>query len=288
MDWFVLALISVTTLSISNLLQRALMREETSDFVAYATVFQLFSGVLVLLYALASGFVLPPMEKLPLNFLFVALFWGGGTLFLFKSLKTTEVSEVAILLTTRTLWVIPVAFLFLGETYDLRKAMGALLVVASVLLITQQKGRFEFHKGSVFALVASCLYGFALANDTFIIRSLNPEIASYTSMAFLLPGIAILVGSSVLTPKALLTAKSLLALNTLRKMVVLSIVHTASAVTFYLALQRGGNISQLTPIGQSSIILTVLLAAAFLGERAHLLKKLISAVIVSVGVLLLK
>jgi len=51
---------------------------------------------------------------------------------------------------------------------------------------------------------------------------------------------------------------------------------------------KGANITQLSPIGRASIIITVILSALFFGERKQLARKVISAVLVSIGVLLLR
>lgn len=71
-------------------------------------------------------------------------------------------------------------------------------------------------------------------------------------------------------------------------MLFLTIFYSAQAVAYYLALQVGANASQLAPIYKSNIILTVLLAVIFLKEKENLTRKLSSAALVTIGVLMIK
>lgn len=64
MYWLNLAFISVFTLSVSNILQRALLKDQKSNSISYALVFQFICALLVFTFALIQGFVLPPIAEL--------------------------------------------------------------------------------------------------------------------------------------------------------------------------------------------------------------------------------
>lgn len=70
-------------------------------------------------------------------------------------------------------------------------------------------------------------------------------------------------------------------------MLILDICYGAAAIFFYTAIEKGANASQITPILQATVIITVILAAIFLKERDHLVKKFICAVLVTIGVILI-
>jgi len=55
------------------------------------------------------------------------------------------------------------------------------------------------------------------------------------------------------------------------------------AVTYYLALESGAMASQMAILFKTEIILTIILAAVFLHERSHLLRKFVATVLVLVG-----
>lgn len=286
MTWFVFALISIVTLSISRILQRVLMKDEKSDNVTYSIVFQLLCAFLLLIFAFFTGFKLPPIQEYSFNFIVLTIGYAAATVFLFKALKTTFVSEVTILMTSSSLWTIIVAFIFLKESFDIQKAIGTFLIISSIILIAKQKKEIKkyINKGALFALLSAFFFGITMVNDGYIINQAKPDINSYTAIAFLFPGIALLL----LNLKSLPKIKHFTKPKKFTNMLFLSIAHSISAITFYFAYKYGGTASQLSPISQSSIIVTTILAVLFLKERQNLIEKIIAAILVSIGVILLK
>jgi len=281
MEWFVFAMISVGTLAVSNLLQRVLMKDKESDPIAYGLAFQWICATLVGIYAFWNGFVVPPIRELPLNFVLMALLYGFSTILILKALKTIEASEATILASSRAVWTILVALIFLGETFSIIKLIGTLLIFIAIFLVSYEK-RLSLKIGSFYVLAYALLFGVAVANDTYIIR--QADVPSYLTMAFLLPGFVILAYN----PSVIKKMKIFLKNDILMKMILLAIFYSISAIAFYLAYQSGGNVSQIAPINQSVVIVTVILAAIFLKERKHLIRKIIAAFFVSIGVLLLR
>lgn len=282
MSWVVLALLSVFLFSISSLLQRVLMKDEQSNAHAYSIVFQILLGVIVGLVAIAKGFVMPPIAQFPVNFLLVAVLYGLGTLFVFNAFKYIEASEVTIITSTRTIITIISAIFLLGEVFDLQKAVGTLLILFSAYLITKKKRRFKVNKGVLYALGMAVCYGLAITNDTFLLKYV--DVFSFLTVASLLPGFFLIA----VKPKALLELGQFLKPKVLAKMLILTLFYAGGAALFYFAIIIGAGASQITPISQSAVIVTVILAAIFLNERDYLLKKLVSAILVTIGVLLIK
>jgi len=282
MNWFLLSIISVITLAVSNLLQRVLMKDEKSNVVAYSLAFQLTCAVLIGVFAFARGFVMPPIQELWLNFVLITVLYAAGTLFLFRALQNIEASEATIITSSRALWTIVVALIFLGESFDFLKTLGVVLVLGSVVLVSLKREAVRFNKGIFYALSSAFCYGVAFATDTFILR--QSDALSYTTLAFLFPGLFILA----IRPKILAQMKPLLSTSILSKMVLLGLFYSTSAITIYLAYQQGGAASQLAPINQSVAILTVLLAVIFLGERNQLWQKFTGAIMATAGILLLR
>lgn len=283
MNWLFLAILSAFLVALSSLLQRALMKEQKSDPFAYGLVFQLTAATFAFIVAFLFGFVIPPLNELAPNLIITTLFYAAFTIFLLKAFQTEEASKVTILTSTNSLWTILVALFFLGESFSISKALGTLLILAAVVLISYKRGmRFELTRGNIYALLAAFFFGVAFANDAFILR--KAEALSYTAISFTLPSLAILAWN----PKLITKMKVFFNPSTLGKMMTMSVFYSSSAITIYLAYQHGGTATQLAPISVSRIIITVFLAAIFLGERGFLLRKLFGASLVSIGILLLK
>jgi len=282
MSWIYFILISILTSSIAGLLQRILMKNDKSHAAAYASVFQLLGGLIILIAALINGFVLPPISTYPINFVIMVLLYTGSTFFLFKALQTTEASIATILGSISSIWTIIIAILFLGESLNLSQFTGIILILLAVLLITASKNKFQINQGVLYLFAYAACLGLGIANDAFILK--HAEIFSYTALAWLFPALARLI----IQPRAVYYMKPLLKPSYLIKMIILVCFAATSSVTFYLAYKSGGPISILSPMLSSAMILTVIFGALFIGERDRLIRKLIAGVIAVVGILLIR
>lgn len=281
MNWFAWAAFSVVTTAVANLLQRAIMRKNDSDAFGTAIIFQFATAILTGIFAMWNGFVLPPIGEYFWNFPAATLLWGLGSLSLFKANQLLESSEIAIISSLGVVVTIVSSLLFLGESFNIAKTVGTVLILSSIFLVTEKKEKFSFKKGTVYALVTALFYGLAVTNDAFILRTY--DAVSYTSVISFLPGVLLLA----LRPRAITTFRRLKDMKFTKNMTSLAIFYSAQAVAYYLALHVGANASQLAPIYKSNIILTVLLAIVFLKEKERITLKLFSAALVTAGVLLI-
>lgn len=88
MPWQVLALISVTFASVSNIINRLLMKDDESDPVGYGIIFQFglfsFSLILTLIFGKLQ---LPNGNEILLRFLISTILWTLFTVFSFSAMK---------------------------------------------------------------------------------------------------------------------------------------------------------------------------------------------------------
>lgn len=283
MTWLFFAIASVVAVSISNILQRVLMKEEDSDPASYSIAFQFICTVIVGAYALWRGFVMPPPSGLYLNFILGGVLYGVGVLFLFKALQTLESSEEVVITSSRVLITIITAILFLGESFSFQKGIGTVLILAAVILVSVTKSKFVFDRGVIYALAMALCFGLAVTNDAFILGN-GVDAVSYTAIMFLLPGIVLLIAR----PRALTRMGHFLQPKVLRRMLLMCAFYSVAAVSFFIAIEKGADASQIAPINQAQVVMTVLLAAIILKERDYLFRKLLAAMMVLAGVLLIK
>lgn len=279
MSWQILLAISVITYSVSVLLQRLLLRNNKVDPVAFSIVFQLFTGVLVLMYALLRGFSFPNLVPLLPNLALMIVLYGAANILIFKALKVVEASEFAIIFAIRSLWTILAAVLFLGESFSSKQFLGTGFILSSVALVSWQKG-LKLSRGTLISLVAALVSGLAFANDAFVVR--NFDVPSYLVIAFFLPALAVWAVNPTSTSKL----KSMLTKDFLYKLGLLGIIYAVSAVTIFSAYQVGRNAAQIAPLNQTATIVTVVLAIIFLKEKTQLARKIIGAIVSFVGVVL--
>ncbi len=281
MNWFSLTLLSVFIVSIANILQRILMKDDKSNPYSYAIIFHLLLGVINLVFAMIHGFQPLPLNANLIGFMLAVVLWGIGTIFLFKALQLLESSEVTILTSIRALVTIVASMLFLHESFNGQKVLGTIIILASIFLVTNfKKGAKFFNKGVVYSLAMAFFYGLAVVVDVFNLKNYEP--ISYIAIGNFMIGFILLL----IYPKALKQWRDFVKPEFLKKMMPLGILSSVQGIAYVFALTKGPA-SQIAPISQAQVIVTVLLAVIVLKERTNLFRKIIAAFLVMFGVILL-
>lgn len=281
MDWLLLTLLSVFVVSIANILQKVLMKDEKSDPYSYALVFQFLIAILSLPIAMVQGFQIPIINSNLVFLVIAAALWGGTAVFLFKALQVMEASEVTILSSIRVVITIIASILFLQESFNVLNVLGTILILVSILLVTNLNKGIKFNKGIFYTLVMALFSGLAIVADGF--NTKNYDAASYSTIVNFLTATILLI----IYPKVLKQWNNYTKPNFLKMMLPLAVFSTIQGLAYLMALAVGGNTSQVGTIRQASIIVTVILAVIFLKERDYLGRKLIAAILVTCGVVLL-
>jgi uncharacterized membrane protein len=279
MPWIFFAIVSILTMSVASLLTRVLMKDDKSDAVAYAIIFQFLMTLIVAVFAFWNGFH-PPPTQYGWNFAFSGILYGIASICMFQSMKYLEASEAVILSASGTIITIIASILFLHEIFTPVKILGTILILIAMIFVNQVK-KLIFNKGTLYAFISIALSSIAVVNDAFILKTYNA--LSYSAIMTFLPGFVILL----FQPSAICRFRGIILGKNFRTMVILAIFYGIQVITYYSALALGAGASQMGPIFKANIILTVLLAAVFLRERDYLLTKCLSAVLVTAGVLLL-
>jgi len=280
MNWQILLAISIFATVGAILLQRILLKDNKSNPILYSIVFQLLAGFFIGIFAILNGFKTPNFQGVLPNFILMPVLWAFSNIFIFKSLKIIEASEFTIFYSSRAFWTILASVLFLQESFSLKQVLGALLIVASIILVSWKFKHLAIGKGQIYALIGAMMFGLGLANDSFIVA--NNDVPSYFSFAFILPAIAILM----IYPTSVKNINFFLNINIILKVSLFSLFAAISAITYFLAYQLGHNAAQLASINQISTILTVILAMFILKERSDFLRKIFAASISVLGVIL--
>jgi drug/metabolite transporter (DMT)-like permease len=281
LNWQLLVFISVVTNSVSVLLQKIILKDDKTDSVAFSIVFQIFTGLLILIYSLVRGFSVPDLIPLLPNLVLMTILYGAGNIFIFKALKTSEASQFTIIFATRTIWSIVAAIIFLGEGFTIKQLIGTGLILSSIVLVAW-KDKLRLGKGSLLSLGAAAFFGLAFANDALIVR--NFDVPSYMAIAFIVPALAVWA----IFPQSTEKMKPMFNKEFLKKLGILGVFYAISALTIFFAYQIGRNAVQIAPLNQTSMILTVILAIIFLKEKSQLTRKLVGVILSFIGILLLR
>lgn len=280
MSWQLLVAISVITFSISVLLQRTLMHEDKSDPIAYVIVFQASVGLIILAYALFFGFEMPHFRTLWFPALSSSVLYGIAHVAYAKTLQIVEASVFSVLAATRTFWIMLFGVLLFQDYIGPLQILGSLLIFLSICLLAERRNGFKFGRGIALGLLTGMLLGFAVVGWVYVGK--YTDAASWTALSFLSTSLLVLIGR----PRAVKHIKPFFQGKTFQRIALLGTLFAISSVTLLEAFKTG-SVSLIAPLHATTIIVTVLLAIAFLGERTRLRWKTAAAMVCFMGVLLI-
>ncbi|MFH2085730.1 MAG: DMT family transporter [bacterium] len=283
MSWFFLVTISVIFYSLSTIVQRKMMAQDKSDPVASMIIFQFVVTIILFFYTLLFGTGWPEIMKvwpfLLLNGALVAI----ASLSMFQATKYTQAGEYTIISTFSAFINLFVVTLFLHETLTISKIFGTILIVLSIFIITGfAKNKITWHKGHLYTLLSATAFGAVFASESYVASQIG--VTQDLLIAFFLPGLFVLM----FKPKALSQIKSLLNRDYLSKIMSYSLLYLLGAVTIFAAYTHGGDAGKIYGISNSSVIVTVILAAIFLGEKDRPIRKFLATIAAFGGILLLR
>lgn len=278
--WLWFALISLSTMSIAALFQRLAMREDSSDPITSSIIFQILLSLISATVGIVMGFHLPELRLLP-YFILSGILYAAGTYCFFRAAKLIEASEISIITGVGTIVPILVSFVVLSERFSLLQWIGAGIVIASIIFTQYEKRHVHFNTGVLYALGGTIGYGIAVVFDGLILRSY--DTFSYIPIISLIPGLLLMM---VFPKKLAKLMKDVKRISS--NLWIYSILYVIGAEMFYFAVKQGAMVSQLTTIMRASIIITVAMAIVFLGERSKLWKKLVGALLTTLGIMLLR
>ena len=281
MNWLILTLLSVAFSSVASILQRVLMKDDKSNPYSYAVIFHLLLGCLTLVIGLIRGSNFSLFCGNLFLLLLSGALWGICQVFLFKALQLVEASELTIVSGLRVVVTIVTSLVFLNQVFTGWNVLGTILMITATLFVVNLKKGFTLHQGLLYTLAMAFFGGLAIVADSANVQ--HYDVLAYSTYSNFLSGFFILA----FYPKALQQWRQVVQPRFLGRMLPLAIFSATQGVLYLLALAYGGNTAQVGTIRQASVIVTVLLAIIFLKERGNLGRKLIAAVLVTAGVVLL-
>lgn len=281
MNWQFLTILSVFLFSFCILLQRIVLKHKNISPITLAIFFQFAVAAIIAIYAaLTNTLQFPNMLPLLPNLIIMTIFYGLGNVLLFKAIEKAQISLVAILFSTRAIFAVFLSTLILHEVFTINQIIGALLVLAGIVIVNLHGIKLQFGKGELYALIAALCFGAAFINDKILLNtfSVNP----YLVLNFLFPALA----TAIIYPKFFMQGKTLLTKSIRLPFLLQCAIFSISVVALFTAIQIAPNVSQVAVINVTNVIVTVLLAVIFLKERNSMGKKILGALLAFMGLLL--
>jgi len=159
MEWFVLALIASVLWAVTDVLDKYILTEHIRNPISYQ--------LLLLFTEVPIPFLL--LALMPISFCFpwsalsmlAGLILCSSFLLYYRAMAVEEASRVISLLYVGPIFVLPLAFMFLGESLGISQYLGVVLLVSSTVLVSYRKV-----KGKKSSAISPAL-GFMLTFDLF-------------------------------------------------------------------------------------------------------------------------
>lgn len=280
MPWYIFVIMSVFFGAISTVLTRSIVSKEKSDPISFAIFFQIIAGLVVALFAIYKGVNTIGFNLIYLNLILMVFLYAFSNFFKFKALKQTDASKFVVIFQAHMIIPVIFAIIILGEKFNIWQGAGALLILAGATIVTDGKINFKKEKGEVYSVITTILFGLAIANDFFILKKVDPY--TFTALSLLAPAILL----SAIYPKPFKNTINILKGKDGLKSLIAGAFFGLMVLTVYIAYKVGHNAATISPLSQTSTIITIILGIIFLGERENLSKKLIGGILSIIGVIL--
>ena len=192
-----------------------------------------------------------------------------------------EASTFSIIRQLSTVFMIFAGLIFLKEPFILNKFIGAILIIVSNILIFYKKGEGKLNKYIILGIISNICYTIALFLDVNISDNFN--LSFYVATTLSIPAILILIFERV----KLSDIKNELK-NGNKKAIIITGITWALSIVMQLRAYQLGEVSIVAPLCSLAVILNVIIGYFFQKEKENLPKKIIAAILIIFGILLIK
>ena len=195
--------------------------------------------------------------------------------------KGLEASTINIINQLSVVFMTISGFLFFKEKFIIKKFIGALLILASNILIFFHRKETRINKYVIIGIIANICFTIALFLDVNISEQFN--LAIYVFLSLAIPGIIIIIFERI----KLKDLKKELSNRNNKKAIVVTATSTALVSILQLRAYQLGSVSIIAPLCSLTVILNVIAGYIFHKEKDNISKKIIAAFLILVGIILL-
>lgn len=192
-----------------------------------------------------------------------------------------EASTFSIIKQISTVFMILAGLLFFKEPFVWKKIIGACLIIISNILIFYKKGKQKLDKYVFLGIISNLAVSVALFLDVSISDQFN--LAFYSALTLLIPALFIAIAERI---KLSDIKQEFLQGN--KKVLLMTSLCWGGMIVVQLRAYQLGDVSLVAPLCTLTVIGNLIIGYIFLKERDNMLKKLLAAILIVIGVFLIK
>lgn len=201
-------------------------------------------------------------------------------LLIFKSTNFLEPSVQGIITKFRLVWVFIFGLIFLGEHFSVMKLVGTVLTILAGLLLVKKFKKVQSTQGIVLAFISTIFYAVIIVFYKYLFTEFNSS--SLTFFIFFIPAVI----NVFIMPNSLKRITKMMQESKLSVILACALGAFAN-LTMNYALTLG-EASKVLVIIEAFLIITLVGEHIFLKEKDHLITKIIAAIIVVAGAILIR
>ncbi|MCX6767224.1 MAG: DMT family transporter [Candidatus Micrarchaeota archaeon] len=283
MEWFFLAVLTAAMMGAATVINRFALRRD-GDHLAFALAFHFFA-VLFFIPLFAIEWAFPSAPEAWLLALVASVLWAAVGIVGFQAYRYAEVTLKTPVGRSKVLWVLLFSALLLGEAVTAAKVAGILLVFVGVMIVAfkprLKHGGFG-DLGVKLTLLSAFIAGMVYVVDKAAMAYFQPGL--YGFLQYLLPMLWI----GLVVPKPVQRAKKLLLAKGTGWLVAASAFLAAAWTWMLFRTYQLADVSAVAPVLELSVVVAAGGGILFLGERKDVKRRLLGAVLVVAGALLMK
>jgi drug/metabolite transporter (DMT)-like permease len=195
--------------------------------------------------------------------------------------KGLEASTFSMIRQLSTVFMIFAGVLFFKDPFVINKFIGAILIVLSNFIIFYQKVEYKNKKYIILGIVSNLFFTLAMFFNVNISDNFN--LPFYVAITLGLPAILIFIFERIKFSDIKTEFK-----NGNKKAMLITSVTWALGSMLQLRAYQLGNVSIVAPLCALTVILNVIAGYFLLKEKNHMLKKVIAAILIILGIILIK
>ena len=223
-----------------------------------------------------------PTDIRPYIFLLVAcVFYAINDRINTTTRKGLEVSTHSMLSQLSTVFIITWGIIIFKEPIVIKKIIGALLIIVGNIFVLYKKGKFEFNKYVLLSILCNIAFSIAISIDVGISDQFNLPL--YVAITLLVPSILVFLFNKVKVSDVIEEYKT-----GNKKAIFVIVISWGFMIIEMIRSYQFGSVTTIAPIAAITTILNVFVAYFVQKEKDSMLKKVIAAIIVILGIILIK
>ncbi|MBR5342086.1 MAG: EamA family transporter [Erysipelotrichaceae bacterium] len=248
---------------------------------ALTTLLQFLGGLIVLLFVPLFKIQFPDDIRTYIFLIIACIFYAIADRVNTTARRGLDVSTFSILGQLTTVFLIIWGIVFFKEEIVLKKIIGAILILIGNVMVLYKKGKFEFNKYVVFGVLGNLASSIGISVDVGISDKFNMPI--YVAFTLIIPSLLILLVDKINTSDVLNELK-----EGNKKAILLVSSSWGIMIIGMLRAYQFGSVTTIAPIASVTTIINVFVAYFYLKEKDSLLKKVLAALIVISGIVLIQ